>query len=362
MKRFSGYMRGVGIGGWLTNYKRLRFIPEDLSKIITEGDRIHFDTYITEADIAQIASWGCDHIRFPFDYLILEDDDRPGEFKSWGFDLLDRGVAWCKANGLNVVFDLHRAAGASCEYPGEVLLDGGREQERFIGLWREMARHYRGEGRNVAFELLNEITSANSEKWNALAARAIAAIREIDPERIIVVGCNCYNSPGKLAELAVHDDPNVVYTFHCYDPCEFTHQRAVIIPVIAAYNRYLQYPGDIEAYRSFRRFAQWDVTGLAKYERMGREYLYASLQPARDFVQRHDRALYCGEFGVIRHADLKSRENYYRDVIEFCAANGIAFSAWNYLSAPYDANRFSLVDDWDRRPLSPELIRIIGGK
>ena len=37
------------------------------------------------------------------------------------------------------------------------------------------------------------------------------------------------------------------------------------------------------------------------------------------------------------------------------------YSVWNYLSTPYDCNRFSLVTDDERRIVSPEMLRIIQG-
>ena len=61
MKRPAGYMAGVNFGGWISQYKgNLARNPEH-----------HFDTFVTEKDIAQIASWGMDHVRLPFDYSLI---------------------------------------------------------------------------------------------------------------------------------------------------------------------------------------------------------------------------------------------------------------------------------------------------
>ena len=51
-----------------------------------------------------------------------------------------------------------------------------------------------------------------------------------------------------------------------------------------------------------------------------------------------------------------------RDMIKIFKENGIPYSVWNYLSTPNDENRFSLVDDDDRRILSEEMARIIRGE
>ncbi|MCQ2432863.1 MAG: hypothetical protein MJ175_09710, partial [Clostridia bacterium] len=57
----------------------------------------------------------------------------------------------------------------------------------------------------------------------------------------------------------------------------------------------------------------------------------------------------------IRSCPTVWRENWFRDVIEFLDDNGIPFTIWNYLSTPYDGNRFSLVDD-DNRHLVSDVI------
>jgi len=67
MKKLTGYMAGVNLGGWLSQYEgNLQRNPDG-----------HFDEFITKQDIAQIASWGMDHIRVPFDYPLIEDDGAP---------------------------------------------------------------------------------------------------------------------------------------------------------------------------------------------------------------------------------------------------------------------------------------------
>jgi hypothetical protein len=95
---------------------------------------------------------------------------------------------------------------------------------------------------------------------------------------------------------------------------------------------------------------------------MDREFIRQSLDGAVRFVQQHpDKILWCGEFGTIRHADIKWRENWMRDVIAVLNENDIPYCVWNYLSTPNDGNRFSLVDDDSRRILSETMLHIING-
>ena len=148
-----------------------------------------------------------------------------------------------------------------------------------------------------------------------------------------------------------------------YDPFEFTHQKGVLQPAACFYNRDMPYPcEEVERYRDFRRNV-WNVENpYQKYERIGAELIRDCLQPAKEFLKRHPKAiLWCGEFGTIRHAKMEWRIAWFKDVISFLKENNIPYCVWNYLSTPNDGNRFSLVDDDNRKILSSELLQVLLG-
>lgn len=362
MNTFAGYARGMGIGGWLTNYKRVALLPKELRLRLTVGDLEHFETYITRADVDRIASFGMDHIRLAFDQIVIEDNEHPFTYRESGFQLIDRFLDWCRAAGINVVLNLHKAVGAYCDCGDDVsLLDEARLQERFIQLWVEFERRYHAE--SMPFEILNEVSSADSAKWNALAARVVEAIRALNPTRRIIIGSAQWNRVTKLRELRLYDDPNIIYTFHFYDPDEFTHQRGVLRPLFAYYNRDIAYPGPLEPLLEFRDLVRWDKSIYDGLNRFDASFIAKHLQPVADFRAAHpDKLLYFGEFGTIRHMDLASRENWMRDLIGFARQHQVAYCVWNYLSTPYDGNRFSLVTDDTRQIVSQEMLRIVRGE
>lgn len=74
----------------------------------------HWDTWITQDDINQIASVGLNTIRIPLGFWILEDlVDRTTEFfPRGGFTYLQRVCGWARDAGIFVVLDLHGAPGA----------------------------------------------------------------------------------------------------------------------------------------------------------------------------------------------------------------------------------------------------------
>ena len=359
--RFAGFRRGMGIGGWLTNYKRFNVLPEAWRHPITVGDMEHFESYITEEDIRRIASWGMDHVRLGFDQIVLES--APGVPREPLFRKIDEFLGWCRKYRLNAVLNLHKAIGNYCDIAEPVtLLEDAALQERFINLWLEIERRWH-QADSVAFELLNEVRDVPPEQWNNLAQRTVAAIRRANPERRIIVGSIRWNSPETLSALPQFDDPAVACTFHCYEPFEFTHQQGVLQPAPLYSIRKRCYPGDAAPYRESRALVDGNPARYDGFDRIDRAYLAHLLAPVFEFQrQRPETPLWCGEFGTIRHCRLEYRENWMNDLIGLLEEHGIPWCAWNYLSTPNDGNRFSLVDDDSREILSPRLAEILQGK
>ena len=361
MKKIKGLQKGMGIGGWLTNYKRFNVLPQNRRLIITVGDMEHFESYITEDDIAYIASLGMDHIRLGFDQIVLEKS--PYVYRKEIIEILHNFVYWCEKYGLRPVLNIHKAIGNYCDILEERgLMQSEELQSRFVAVWEKLENEF-SEQNHVVFELLNEVVNATAEEWNALAEKTIAAIREKNKDRLIIVGGVEWNNPPALHKVKVYDDENIIYTFHCYAPHEFTHQQGVLQAPQLFYNRKMPYPcDDIERYRDYKRVVE-GIDAYEKYDKMDIEFLRDYLAPVRDFIKNHpDKILWCGEFGTIRHAKLEWRENWMRDMITILEEWDIPYCVWNYLSTPNDGNRFSLVDDDNRKILSEELHRIILGE
>ena len=125
----------------------------------------------------------------------------------------------------------------------------------------------------------------------------------------------------------------------------------------------MPYPCDIDRYRDYQSVVNGQGNAYPNLDETNINYLREYLAPAKAWIDAHpDKILWCGEFGTIRHANIKWRENWMRDMITILKEWDIPYSVWNYLSTPNDGNRFSLVDDDNRRILSDELHRIILGE
>jgi endoglucanase len=332
---------GVNLGGWLSQY------PAD--------DDQHFKTFITAEDIRRIAGWGFDHVRLPVDYPVLADEERPGIYRSRGFDYLLQAIEWCKDAGLRVVLDLHSAPGYRFDAAGQsTLFSDSARQEQFVALWGVLAERLHSEPDEVAFELLNEVVLPESGPWNRLARAALTRIRQVDAGRLVIIGANRYASADQLQYLDIQPDPNVLYTFHFYEPMLVTHQKAYWVPWLMAFDRAVEYPGRVPDPKRLLQLQPEMRSFVRKYSRqaMDSELLRQSLRPALDFVRRSGQAVYCGEYGVIDRASRETRLRWTRDFVDLLREYGIGRALWSY-----KAMDFGLVDG-EGRIVSEELIRI----
>jgi len=343
MKKFNGFLAGVNLGGWISQYRK--------------ASKEHFDSFITEEDIAQIASWGMDHVRLPVDYMVLEDDDKPFEYKEEGFAYVDSCIRWCEKHNLNIIIDLHRAPGYAFHTLKENrLFDDENMQERFIGLWRAITKRYLNCGRNLVFELLNEIVEPDSTRWNKLSKRTVDEIRKTDKDRVIIIGGNYYNSVDTLHELDKIEDDNLVYTFHFYEPLIFTHQKAGWVEPLKDLEFEVPYPSGKETYEAYLAKSDEFKRIYPLDEVTDKEYLKKRLQPALEFARERNAILYCGEYGVIENAPTESSLRWHKDLSDLLTGYGIGRAVWSY-----KLMNFPMVDK-DSAVINKQLIEIVSKK
>ncbi len=338
-----GYQAGVNLGGWISQFR--------------EASKEHFTSFITEMDIEQIASWGMDHVRLPIDYTVIESEERPFEYKEEGFAYIDQCIEWCEINNLNIILDLHKTPGYAFHSLSENrLFEEEHLQKRFLSIWRYFAKRYKDCGRNVTFELLNEIVEPNSDRWNKLSRQAVEVIREIDQNRVIIIGGNNYNSVRTLKELDRIEDDNLVYTFHYYEPHIFTHQKASWEAPMKELDFVVSYPSGNEEYQKYLTKTETFRDKLECEAKMGRDYIRKYLQPALDFIRERNVPLYCGEYGVIDHAPMESNLRWHEDVCDLLIEYGIGRAVWSY-----KLMSFPMVDR-DSKVINQELIKIVSKK
>ncbi|MGH9874635.1 MAG: glycoside hydrolase family 5 protein [Pyrinomonadaceae bacterium] len=233
-------LKGINLGNWLLpegymfKFKTAsspRLINTVISELVGEEEAQQFwktfrENYITRNDIRFIRQSGFNSVRVPFSYRLFVVDDSTRTLAGPGYELLDRVVGWCRAEGLFVILDMHAAPGGqtgdniddSWGYP--FLFESNESQALTVKLWRKLAARYRNEPTVLGYDLLNEPIAhyfdANelNPKLEPLYRKIVAGIREVDRNHIIFLGGAQWD--GNFKVFGPPFDKKLAYTFHKY--------------------------------------------------------------------------------------------------------------------------------------------------
>lgn len=326
MRVFEGFQHGVNFGGWLSQ--------------CVSYEKEHFETFIQEKDVEQVASWGLDHVRVPVDFDIIEDGKL--NMKEEGLAYIDNCIAWCKKYGLHMILDLHKTYG----YSFDSLDHGDMEkffydeelQAHFIDLWRTLAKRYGKMTDVLAFELLNEVVMPTvADAWNDIIVKTCKAIREYAPDMYIIYGGVCYNSVSSVPMLVAPIDDKIVYNFHCYEPIIFTHQAAYWVDGMPDDFK-MVYPASLEEYREKSSGFSKELTSAIYQEDLtgvDPSFFEKLFVPATETATKMDVPLYCGEYGVIDRAPTADTVRWLKDIQSVFEKYHIGRALWNYKDKDY---------------------------
>jgi aryl-phospho-beta-D-glucosidase BglC (GH1 family) len=342
MKEFTGYRKGINLGGWLSQCNH---------------SSETYNSFIVESDIERIASWGLDHIRLPIDYELVETED--GKYIEEGFQYIDNCLDWCGKNDLNMILDLHKTAGYSFDEfeTSTGFFNNEKLQNRFTALWEELTKRYGKYENRLSFELLNEIVEPDvAVLWNSIAKRTIKTIRQYAPTIKILIGGVRNNSVDSLKLLDLPYDENIVYNFHFYEPLIFTHQSAYWVKHMTSDFR-TTYPNELTNFISeteeFLPNGNDEIYNKITQNRIDKMFFEVAFSEAIQVAKERDVALYCGEYGVIDQADLTSTLNWYHDINATFEEYGLGRAAWTY-----KGKDFGVIDE-HYVPIFDELIKLL---
>ena len=238
------FIQGINLGNWLNpegymfGFKKTssaRLINQAFCEMVGPDFTSQFwkqfkDNYITRDDIRYIRKTGMNTIRMPFHYKLFTDEDYMGlSANQDGFQRLDSLVSWCRESNIYLILDMHDAPGGqtgdniddSYGYPW--LMTSEASQQKFTEIWKRIAEHYQNEPVILGYDLLNEpiatYFSNEKEKLNAalepLYKRAVAAIREVDKNHVVLLGGAQWNGNFSVFHDSKFDN-KMMYTCHRY--------------------------------------------------------------------------------------------------------------------------------------------------
>ncbi len=307
--------RGINISHWLSQNTDLNIDREN---------------YFKENDVKFLAQNGFDHLRIPIDEENLWNNDETKQDKA--FQLLHNAVTWCRKYNLKIIIDLHSVRSHSFNKAHNLLWESKEEQAHFMELWRQLSSEFKKYPNNlVAYELLNEPVSEKASSWNELALETIKEIRKNEPNRIIVLGSNRWQSPDTFHELSVpQNDKKIILSFHFYVPMILTHYRASWME-ISKYTGSVNYPGLAVDTSELSNYGKDVINEVNKINGVfNRDTLLKLIQEPIRVANEYGLQLYCGEFGCLPTVYRSTRLKWYKDARRIFETNGIAWSNWDY--------------------------------
>jgi hypothetical protein len=309
-----------------------------------------------------------------FDFIRLTVDPGPllsteGEKRQEALALLTADVTAVTQSGLKVVFNIHPVTQVPA-YSNE-LVNGSADApgvSRYRDMIVDLAKALVPLGTDkVAIEPFNEPSHYpcdmwGDNDWQQIMATTVAAIRAVSTEITVVATGACGGNVDGVTDLdPSFDDPNILYSFHMYEPHLFTHQRSEQEADFASGLPWPASEGSPEAARAMLS-AHMDAAGVPPDEQArqleavrgyideyfaenwGEAQMQARLQQAVDWANAHNippSRLFMGEFGaMLMSADGRSgafdadRLRYLETLRKLAEDHGIPWSVWEF-SNPY---------------------------
>ncbi len=265
-----------------------------------------------------IKNAGFDTVRLPVRFSDYGKNAPNYELDASFMEQIDSYIKEALENNLTIILDFHHF--------DEIMQNPEQYHDCFIKIWEQLSVRYQDYPSKLIFEILNEPKdNLQGELWNTYLAEAISVIRKTNPDRQIMVGPDNYYSIDRLEALRLPDDPNLIVSFHYYEPSNFTFQS----------NPYLGFP-DVH---------NLDWNGDANEQ----NHIKMRFTLVKKWADEHDVPIYLGEFGANKQAPYESRLRWTEEVRKQAEDFGFSWGYWEL------ASHFGIYDpktgEWDENML-----------
>ena len=278
----DGSLRGFGLAE----------LPDDGREIYTEAD--FKDLAAAGANVVRVAVQlrrckGCDHYEMPdADLAYVERILLRGNRLGFRVILVLLATPW----------------GNQSDYWEQPKLKAD-----IVKKWGQIAQRLKAFPALVAYDLINEpvvpqtlVNRSAQTQWHELADAIARELRRVDPDTPLMIEPTPWGLPSSFWRTEPLDMKGLVYSFHFYEPREFTHQG------LPDQSSAMTYPS-----------AAWD-----------KAQLFQAMAEARRFAATHKVPMFVGEFSCVRWAPAGSCPRYLADAIAVFEAEGWgwAYHCW----------------------------------
>jgi endoglucanase len=290
--------RGINITGWF--------------RFPASRDPAALANYMSDRALADLHAAGFDFVRLAIDPDVAD------------LPVLLAAIRRIQRQGLVVVVSPH---------PHDWHLE--TDSDRLIGFWRRLAPALRPlDPDRTMPEVVNEpVFPGDPVGWAALQHAVLATIRQQLPNITVVLTGQDWGSIGGLLALRPEDDPNVVYSFHFYDPPELTSLAAYRPGLDRTALARLPFPTGNQCETTAAAVADAGTRDLMQYYcTLGWDapQVVAPIERAAAWGRLHHVHVLAGEFGASAALNSTARLAWLRTTREAFETRGIGWALWGY--------------------------------
>ena len=275
-------------------------------------------------DFRIIARAGFQTVRIPVRWDTHSQAEPPYGIDGGWMKRVENVVDYALDADLNVILDVHHFEALHA--------DPAANRDRLAGMWTQITTTFADRPNDrLWFEIDNEPNDSlvNANLVETLSP-ALAAIRQSNPTRAVIIGGENWSGIDSLATLELPDDPHIVPTFHYYEPFAFTHQGAEWVDDVPPVGREYGTQDD--------------------YDRLVRD-----VGKVRDYVTRTGKIPFMGETGAYEKIPHGQRVHYTAAVHAAFSTIDLGMCQWGY------TNTFPFYDS-QRKKWLPGMLEAIGLK
>ncbi|HJS86627.1 MAG TPA: cellulase family glycosylhydrolase [Acetobacteraceae bacterium] len=332
-QRVAALQRGMNITNWL--------------RFPARADPAAIGAYLSDAAIADLRHVGFTFVRLPFAPSFAATEA--------GRVLLIAQVRRLQRVGLAVVLVPSGNPWRLEQRP--------EDRAALVDTWRRLAPALRALDPDRTFpEVVNEpVFSGKASSWSMLQGEVLAALRAALPASTVILSGADWSSIDGLATMAPVADPNVIYTFHFYDPSELTSLAAYRPGLDRAALARLPFPVDDPAACAREAASPEPATqGLVAFvcaQHWDESAIAARIGRAAAWAARNRAVLVAGELGASARLNAPARLAWIKAVRGECERAGIGWALWGY----DDVMGFDVPRPPPRRPtLDSDLLAALG--
>jgi endoglucanase len=265
-----------------------------------------WDVKLDLQDFDRIAKAGFNSVRIPVRWERNTNPKPPFGIEKPFLDLIDSAVNAALKSGLVVILNVHHDQALN--------KNPVSEKARFLAMWSAISSHYKTYAPKLYFEILNEPHDLiGAELWNSMYPEVLKVIRRENPKRTVIIEGAPWGSLGAMLKLNPSriQDAHIIYSFHYYEPYNFTHQGAPWVNSEAVKNS-----SGIKWFGT-----DSEVSAIQK-----------DFKRASEFASKHNVPLFLGEFGAYKIADHESRVRWTSNVVSLAKKYDISTCYWEFKS------------------------------